>query len=116
MTCPTISAVVRLRAYPPFPVAQKLHRMGQPTWLETHTVSRVPSREGIPTVSITWPSARRRSSFWVPSAESAAECSAARPTVRPLAESSALQLAGMPLISSMVEAPFVMESKTWVPL
>ena len=29
---------------------------------------------------------------------------------------SALQLAGMPLISSMVEAPFVMESKTWVPL
>jgi hypothetical protein len=39
-TCPTISAAVRLRSKPIFPVRQKRHPMRHPTWLETHRVCR----------------------------------------------------------------------------
>jgi len=65
-----ISYGMRLRAKPPLPVAQKVQRMGQPTWEEMHAVSRLvasPSSSlGMPTVSTTRPSCSLSSSLVVP--------------------------------------------------
>jgi hypothetical protein len=40
-TCPTISAVDRLRVSPACPVAQNGHAMPQPAWLDTQIVIRL---------------------------------------------------------------------------
>jgi hypothetical protein len=39
-TCSTISPVDRWRSNPTCPVAQKLHPIAQPAWLDTQTVLR----------------------------------------------------------------------------
>ena len=39
-TCSRISPGVRWRRKPDCPVAQKLHAMAHPAWLDTHTVDR----------------------------------------------------------------------------
>ena len=39
-TCSSISPEVRWRRNPDWPVAQKLHAIAQPAWLETQTVDR----------------------------------------------------------------------------
>jgi hypothetical protein len=56
------------------PVAQKVHAIAQPAWVETQTESRfAPSGDvaGIATVSISWPSANLTSRLRVPSLETA---------------------------------------------
>mmetsp|Transcript_9366 Transcript_9366/g.36434 ORF Transcript_9366/g.36434 Transcript_9366/m.36434 type:complete len:223 (-) Transcript_9366:578-1246(-) len=72
-TWSTISCVARLRANPPFPVAQNVHRIGHPTCEETHAVSLLwpASCAGIPTVSTTLSSWSLRRSLVVPSGDPA---------------------------------------------
>ena len=50
ITCPTISAGVRLRTSRIVPVWQKRQLSVQPTWLDTHRVPRDPHR-GMKTIS-----------------------------------------------------------------
>ena len=66
-TWSTISAARRLRRKPMKPVAQKLHAIAQPTWVETHNVVR--SSSGITTASIRAPSPATSTAFAVPSTE-----------------------------------------------
>ena len=83
-TWSTISCGARLRAKPPLPVAQNVHRIGQPTCEETHAVSLFfPFVAGMPTVSTTRLSSRRRRSFATPSVAAATWCTLDRPTVTP---------------------------------
>ena len=69
----------------PLPVAQNVHRIGQPTCEETHAVSLFfPfSVAGMPTASTTRLSSRRRRSFATPSVAAATWCTLDRPTVTP---------------------------------
>mmetsp|Transcript_1337 Transcript_1337/g.2920 ORF Transcript_1337/g.2920 Transcript_1337/m.2920 type:complete len:227 (-) Transcript_1337:612-1292(-) len=80
-TWSTISCGAKLRANPPFPVAQKVHRMGHPTCEETQAVRRfLPfSVAGMPTASTTRSSLKRNSNFAVPSAACATWCTVDRP-------------------------------------
>jgi hypothetical protein len=65
-TWSTISAVLRFRVKPMEPVAQKLHAIGHPTWVDTQSVVR--SSSGISTDSMRAPSRARSSPLTVPSA------------------------------------------------
>ena len=68
--CPRISPMLRLRAKPILPVAQKVQAMAQPTCEERHWLQRrLPSRasEGMSTLSTSAPSSMRRRNLTVPS-------------------------------------------------
>ena len=97
-----------MRANPPLPVAQNVHRIGQPTWEEMHAVSLFfpPSVAGMPTVSTTRSSPRRRSNFAVPSAAAAMVCTDDRPTATFAAASSARMDLDNVVRSSMSRAGF----------
>ena len=66
-TWPAISNGSRLREKPIAPVAQNAHCSAHPACDEMHNVSRFPS--GMATVSIAWPSARRKRNLRVPSTD-----------------------------------------------
>mmetsp|Transcript_32005 Transcript_32005/g.101918 ORF Transcript_32005/g.101918 Transcript_32005/m.101918 type:complete len:241 (-) Transcript_32005:337-1059(-) len=101
-TWSTISCGRRLRAKPPLPVAQNVQRMGHPTWLDTHTVSRGldDSNEGMPTVSTTYPSSSLSRNFAVPSLASAMWCTLERPVSIPSSRSAARHALGTCTMSS----------------
>ena len=67
-TCPMISAALRSRWKPCFPVEQKEQSRLQPTCDDTQSVARLPS--GMSTVSTRPPPSMRISHLRVPSAES----------------------------------------------
>jgi len=99
----TISCVARLRANPPFPVAQKVHRIGHPTCDDTHAVSllRPASFAGIPTVSTTLSSWSLKRSLVVPSVDAATWCTVDLPTTTPASISCCLAALGRVEQSSM---------------
>ncbi len=66
-SCPTISAVVRLRLKPWRPVEQNRQFTAQPAWVEMHSVPR--SSSGMNTVSIALPAPTSSSHLRVPSDE-----------------------------------------------
>ena len=105
-TWSTISCGARLRAKPPLPVAQNVHRIGQPTCEETHAVSLFfPfSVAGMPTVSTTRVSSRRRRSFATPSVAAATWCTLDRPTVTPSERSDSRATFGRVVRSSASRA------------
>src|SRR5688572_5533664 len=67
-SCPTISAVVRLRLKPCLPVEQNAQSSTQPAWLDTHSVPRLVS--GMNTASTAFAPSTLSSHLRVPSAAS----------------------------------------------
>ena len=66
-TWPAISPAVRCRTRPILPVRQNAQPIAQPTCVEMQKVCAGVS--GMNTDSMCWPSASRRTNFWVPSSE-----------------------------------------------
>src|SRR5258706_407167 len=70
--CATISHGSRLRIRPRRPVAQKVHPIAQPAWLEMQTVNFPAASSGIRTASASAPSCSRKRYFTKPSLGSVA--------------------------------------------